>query len=314
MTEPAQTTATCPTCPRHRRRGTATVTVDDVDRGDEGRRRPRARHQRRRPRPGLRHHSTSDTNAVLDMTLTSAACPLTDVIEDQTNAAPSRASSTTSRSTGSGCRRGARTRSPTTAASSCAPSASTSDRTPVTRRVVEVAPARLDGWVAGFHERHGDGPFATASSCASRGSQPLPYFSTTRSPSCSSGAAGMPWASPRGGRLTAHKVGTRYVQSRTAAGGWSQQRFARRRANQADGLVGAAAEHAVRLLSGIRPAPGVPTPRARGRQGARGDAARRTRGWPAPATCRAASSTTCPTRASTSSSGPSSAAALCAST
>lgn len=49
-------------------------------------------------------------------------------------------------------------------------------------------------------------------------------------------------------------VGTRYVQSRTAAGGWSQQRFARRRANQADGLVGAAAEHAVRLLSGIRPA------------------------------------------------------------
>jgi hypothetical protein len=44
------------------------------------------------------------------------------------------------------------------------------------------------------------------------------------------------------------------VQSRTAAGGWSQQRFARRRANQADGLVDAAAEHAVRLLTGIRPA------------------------------------------------------------
>jgi len=38
-----------------------------------------------------------------------------------------------------------------------------------------------------------------------------------------------------GDRLTAHKVGTRYVQSRTAAGGWSQQRFARRRTNQADG-------------------------------------------------------------------------------
>ena len=43
------------------------------------------------------------------------------------------------------------------------------------------------------------------------------------------------------------------MQSRTAAGGWSQQRFARRRANQADGLVGAAAEHAVRLLTGIHP-------------------------------------------------------------
>jgi hypothetical protein len=56
-----------------------------------------------------------------------------------------------------------------------------------------------------------------------------------------------------GDRLTAHKVGSRYVQSRTAAGGWSQQRFARRRANQADGLVGAAVEHTVRLLTGIHP-------------------------------------------------------------
>ena len=42
-------------------------------------------------------------------------------------AARSRAWSTTSGSTGSGCRRGVRTRSPTTAASSCARSASTSD-------------------------------------------------------------------------------------------------------------------------------------------------------------------------------------------
>lgn len=64
----------------------------------------------------------------------------------------------------------------------------------------------------------------------------------------------MPWASPPGGALTEHKVGTRYVQSRTAAGGWSQQRFARRPGpSRADGLVGAAAEHAVRLLTGIRP-------------------------------------------------------------
>ena len=62
--------------------------------------------------------------AILDMTLTSAACPLTDVIEDQTRQAltggPGPAWSTTSGSTGSGCRRGAPTRSPTTAASSCA--------------------------------------------------------------------------------------------------------------------------------------------------------------------------------------------------
>ena len=30
-------------------------------------------------------HLDEDTNAVIDMTLTSAACPLTDVIQDQTN-------------------------------------------------------------------------------------------------------------------------------------------------------------------------------------------------------------------------------------
>jgi peptide subunit release factor 1 (eRF1) len=59
----------------------------------------------------------------------------------------------------------------------------------------------------------------------------------------------------RDGRLTAHKCGTRYVQSRTAAGGWSQQRFARRRGNQADELVRAVSEHVLRLLpagSGLR--------------------------------------------------------------
>jgi peptide subunit release factor 1 (eRF1) len=50
------------------------------------------------------------------------------------------------------------------------------------------------------------------------------------------------------GVLTASKVGTRHVQSRTAAGGWSQQRFARRRGNQADELVRAVAEHAHRLV------------------------------------------------------------------
>ena len=32
-------------------------------------------------------HLDADTNAVIDMTLTSAACPLTDVIQDQTNQA-----------------------------------------------------------------------------------------------------------------------------------------------------------------------------------------------------------------------------------
>lgn len=61
----------------------------------------------------------------------------------------------------------------------------------------------------------------------------------------------------RGGRLAAHKVGTRYVQSRTAAGGWSQQRYARRRANQADELVEATAGHLARLLAGAGGIPGL---------------------------------------------------------
>ncbi len=52
-----------------------------------------------------------------------------------------------------------------------------------------------------------------------------------------------------GSELIASKVGSRYVQGKTKAGGWSQQRFARRRDNQAQALYGAVADHAHRLLS-----------------------------------------------------------------
>lgn len=51
-----------------------------------------------------------------------------------------------------------------------------------------------------------------------------------------------------GDRLVASKVGQRHVQGRTKAGGQSQQRFARRRANQARVAFDAAADHAARLL------------------------------------------------------------------
>lgn len=67
----------------------------------------------------------------------------------------------------------------------------------------------------------------------------------------------------RDGQLREHKTGTRYVQSRTAAGGWSQQRFARRRDNQADDLVRTAADHAVRILAPVVGAPGPPDPAGR---------------------------------------------------
>ncbi|HEY6737738.1 MAG TPA: acVLRF1 family peptidyl-tRNA hydrolase [Actinopolymorphaceae bacterium] len=51
-----------------------------------------------------------------------------------------------------------------------------------------------------------------------------------------------------GRRLVASKVGSRHVQGRTAAGGWSQQRFARRRERQARELYQAAADVAATLL------------------------------------------------------------------
>lgn len=52
-----------------------------------------------------------------------------------------------------------------------------------------------------------------------------------------------------GSALVVSKVGSRYVQGKTKAGGWSQQRFARRRDNQASALYGNVADHADRLLT-----------------------------------------------------------------
>ncbi|WP_066368161.1 acVLRF1 family peptidyl-tRNA hydrolase [Herbidospora mongoliensis] len=51
-----------------------------------------------------------------------------------------------------------------------------------------------------------------------------------------------------GDRLIASKVGSRLVHGRSAAGGWSQHRFARRREKQADEAMGAAADVAARVL------------------------------------------------------------------
>jgi len=51
-----------------------------------------------------------------------------------------------------------------------------------------------------------------------------------------------------GARLTESKVGARHVQGRTKAGGWSQQRFARRREGQAREAYAAAADTAARIL------------------------------------------------------------------
>ena len=108
-------------------------------------------------------------------------------------------------------------------------------------RTVEVAPERLDGWLERFAANNPDGPQRVAG-VARFDHDPLALLLVRR--------GGYAVGVARDGALTEHKVGTRYVQSRTAAGGWSQQRFARRRANQADELVGAVTDHAARILAG----------------------------------------------------------------
>ena len=127
----------------------------------------------------------------------------------------------------------------------------------MTSRLIEVAPERFDRWMAGFAERHGTYDAAedftpggvVVSARAADGStvvatpfahDPLGVILVRR------GGYAVGLASA--GAFTASKVGTRHVQSRTAAGGWSQQRFARRRGKQADELVDAVVGHARRVL------------------------------------------------------------------
>jgi hypothetical protein len=53
----------------------------------------------------------------------------------------------------------------------------------------------------------------------------------------------------RAGEVMVSSTDSRYVQSRTAAGGWSQQRYARRRGNQRRDSYRAAADAAHRVFS-----------------------------------------------------------------
>lgn len=53
-------------------------------------------------------------------------------------------------------------------------------------------------------------------------------------------------------RLVSSKVGSRLVHGRSAAGGWSQHRFARRREHQAAAALAAAADAAVRIFAPVQ--------------------------------------------------------------
>src|SRR6266566_5042197 len=150
-------------------------------------------------------------------------------------------------------------------------------------RWVEVAPDRLARWVATFAERHGSVTaepgrlavtFRAADGAAAQCHPPFPPLPAPAGgtwpddPADLAGlitahaavdrtvgvflvrlggfAAGVFTGSPP--RLVSSKVGTRLVHGRSAAGGSSQHRFARRRENQATAAIGAAVDTAVKVL------------------------------------------------------------------
>lgn len=125
---------------------------------------------------------------------------------------------------------------------------------------MEVAPERLDRWLAGFAERHGapvrdglvwtapDGAFAEVVPPYRPVSEALVLAPESRVGVLLVRLGGYAAGIFQGARLVSSKVGSRPVHGRNAAGGQSQQRFARRRENQAAAALQAAADNAVRVL------------------------------------------------------------------
>ena len=154
-------------------------------------------------------------------------------------------------------------------------------------RWVEVAPERLERWLAGFAERHGGlqavkpEPADPEDTDAER-TDPVPDAVVARAADGSTVDVHLPFPArvrpmsladvvaearrPRrvglvlvrrgghavavldGPRVVDAKVGSRHVQGRTAAGGWSQRRYARRREGQARVAAAAAADTVAALL------------------------------------------------------------------
>jgi hypothetical protein len=141
--------------------------------------------------------------------------------------------------------------------------------------VVLVPADRVARWVDNFTGRHGDtvlavaggalrGTAADGSTFAAR----LPFdepYAGAPDPAAFAAAllapddwgvllvrkGGFAVARLGGATITDSKVGQRHVQGRTKAGGQSQQRFARRRDNQARQAYEAAADHAARILAAL---------------------------------------------------------------
>jgi hypothetical protein len=140
---------------------------------------------------------------------------------------------------------------------------------------VAVPAERFERWVLNFQGRHGTtglgvsaGALTGAAEDGSTFTAHLPFaasydglpdaagFAASARPPADWGVllvrkGGFAVGRLAGPALTASKVGQRHVQGRTKAGGQSQQRFARRRDNQARQAYEAAADHAARLLGDL---------------------------------------------------------------
>jgi hypothetical protein len=143
-------------------------------------------------------------------------------------------------------------------------------------RTVLVPPGRVVRWFENFAARHGKpvydvraGSLHAAAPDGATARAELPLARAYDGPPDPAALAGATTAPPRWGVLLVRrggfavaavedggvvdsKVGQRHVQGRTKAGGQSQQRFARRRDNQARQAYEAAAEHASRILRDVQ--------------------------------------------------------------
>ena len=142
-------------------------------------------------------------------------------------------------------------------------------------RWIDVAPGRLAGWLDSFAQRHGQtatetGPavitFSAADGAVAQCHVPFPPLPDAASAGAAQiaahaladrtvgvllvrlgGYAAGVFTGP-GAQLVASKVGSRLVHGRSAAGGTSQHRFARRREKQAAEALAAAADTAAAVL------------------------------------------------------------------
>ncbi|UQX87810.1 hypothetical protein M6D93_16100 [Jatrophihabitans telluris] len=147
------------------------------------------------------------------------------------------------------------------------------DDPPVSARTVSVAPERISTWIDGFADRHGavqtsadesrvlllgaDGDRAWLELPFPPWEIPVSRVLTSLSVEVNRDRRVGVLLVRRGGyaagvfhgaELLSSKVGSGYVQGTTKAGGWSQQRYARRRDNQARAAFGQAADVAARIL------------------------------------------------------------------